>query len=136
MRLILFFVGTVFVFAVGVSQGFIPLPAQMAMAVRGFSGDPTHGKTVNFNPVDGLNRHLPEILKGNSPEDPGLHVATVTKPPGSLRSVNGAAASAAAAAQNGFASGLVSQMQQNNLRAQATATDARNPAASHGALPH
>jgi hypothetical protein len=50
--------------------------------------------------------------------------------------VNGAAASAAAAAQNGFASGLVSQMQQNNLRAQATATDARNPAASHGALPH
>jgi hypothetical protein len=135
VRLILFFLGTVSALAVGVSQGFIPLPAQMAPAVRGLGGDPTHAKTVNFSPVGAYNRVLPEILKGNTPEEPSLHGTPVTKSSGNIRGVNSAAVNAAAAAQNGFASGLVSQMQQNQ-RMQDTATDARNPAASHGALPH
>jgi hypothetical protein len=126
VRLILFFVGTMGALAVGVSQGLIPLPAQMSMAVRGFGGDPTHGKTVNFSPVD-YNRALPEILRGNTPEEPGIHGAPATKLPGSLHGLNSAAVNAGAAAQNGFASGLVSQMQQNNQRMQDAATYARKP---------
>jgi hypothetical protein len=66
----------------------------------------------------------------------GFHVSPVTVQPGNFRSMNGAPGNAGATAQNGFASGLVSQIQQNNIRMQDMAAYARNPAAWHGAPPH
>jgi hypothetical protein len=136
VRLILFLVGTVSVGAVGVSQGVIPLPMQLVQAIRALGGDPTQLRTVNLNPVDAYNRVLPEILKGRTPEELGFHVSPVTAQPGNFRSLNGAPVNAGATAQNGFASGLVSQIQQNNIRMQDMAAYARNPAAWHGAPPH
>ena len=136
MRLILLLVGSLTAAAFGMAQGIIPLPSQMAQAIAALGGDARQLGKVNLNPVDAYNNVLPQVLKGNSPADLGFHGTAVTIPPGSFRSMNDATVNPGTIGQNGFASSLISQTQQNNSRMQDMVNYARNPAGWHGAPPH
>jgi len=131
----LFLVGTLSAGAIGVKQGVIPLPNQMAQAIRALGGDPAQVKDININPVAAYNRVLPEILKGHTPEELGLQVRPVIIPPGSFSGLKSTTINPNLG-QNGFTSSMLSQIQQNNVRMQDMASFARNPAGWHGAPPH
>jgi hypothetical protein len=132
VRLMLFLVGTVSAGAVGVTQGVIPLPTQMVQAIRALGVDPARVRLGNANLADTYNEVLPQILRGHRPEELGFHVDPVTIPPGSFRGMNSPAGTIA---QNGFASSILSEAQQNSIRMQDMANFTRNPAAWHGAPP-
>ena len=141
MRLMLLLVGTVSAGAIGLTQGIIPIPTQMAQAITALGGDPaqirpTQTRNVNLNPVEAYNKVLPQILNGRSPADLGFKGTAVTIPPGSFRGMNDATVNPGAIGQNGFTSSIQSQVQQNNIRMQDMANYARNPAGWHGAPPH
>lgn len=136
MRFILFLASAITAGAVGVTQGFIPLPAQLVQAIVALGDDPTRVRTGPVNPDDASNRALPQIINGTTPEEVGPHGSAATIPRGSFHGVNNSAANTGANGQPAFASSLLSQVQQNNLRMQDTANYARNPAGWHGAPPH
>lgn len=136
MRLMLLLVGIVSTWAVGVTRGVFPLPTQLAQAILALGANHAQGAPGSANLVNTYNGPLPEILRGHTPEELGLHVAPVTIPPGSFRTMSNGAANAATISQSGFASGLLSEVQQNNARMQDITTYGRNPAAWHGAPPH
>jgi hypothetical protein len=99
-------------------------------------GDPAQGRPGDANPVAPSNQALPKILRGSSADDVGFHGSAVTIPPGSFHGVNSGAVNAGAIGQSGFASSIVSQIQQNNSRMQDMADFARNPSAWRGTPPH
>jgi hypothetical protein len=121
--------------AVGVVQGVIPLPAQMMHAVTPQGGDPAPVNPANVNPADAYKPVLPQILRGSAPADQGFHGSAVTVAPGSVRGMTAGAVNAGAIGQDGVASGIASQIQQNNIRMQDMANFARDPSAWHGAPP-
>jgi hypothetical protein len=132
VRLVFFLASAITAGAVGVTQGVIPLPTQIMQAVFAPSEDPAQIRTGSANPVEAYNRTLPQILRGTSLEDLGLHGAEVTLPPVTVRSGIGPV-NVGAIGQSGLASNAVSQVQQNNSRMQELVTFARNPFASHDA---
>lgn len=136
MRAMLLLAATLAAGAVGVSKGVIPLPPQMAQAVRALGGNPAQVKDVNISPVAAYNKVLPEILKGgHTPQELGFQAKPVTIPPGSFHGMTATTINPNLG-QNGFAASIASQIQQNNIRMQDMANFARNPAGWHGPLPH
>jgi hypothetical protein len=127
VRLILFLASAITAGAVGVTQGVIPLPAQMMQAVFAPGGDPAHLRTGTISPLEAYNRTLPQVIRGTNPEDPGLHGAEVAFPPGSVRSINRGPVNVGAIGQSALASSAVSQIQQNNDRMQDMVTVAHDP---------
>jgi hypothetical protein len=118
VRLILFLASAITAGAVGVTQGVIPLPAQMMQAVFAPGGEPAYLRTGTNNPVEPYNRTLPQIIRGTVPEERGLHGAEVAFPPGSVRSARTGPVKVGAIGQSALASGALSQIQQNNNRIQ------------------
>src|SRR5579864_7832049 len=109
VRLILFLASAITAGAVGVTQGVIPLPAQMIQAIFA-PGDPAHLGTGSR--VEAYRRMLPQIIRGTNPEDPALHGAEVAFPPGSVHSTRNGPVNVGAVGQSGLASAM-SQIQQN-----------------------
>ena len=132
MRLILFLASAITAGAVGVTQGVIPLPAQMMQAVFAPGGDPAHFRTGAV----AYNRMLPQIIRGTHPEDSGLHGAEVAFSSRSARSTNAGPVNVGAIGQSGLASSAVSLIQQNNTRIRDMVTFARDPSDWHDAPPH
>ena len=132
MRLILFLASAITAGAVGVTQGVIPLPAQMMQAVF---GNPDHLGTGTVNPAEAYNRTLPQIIRGTHPEDRRLHGAEVAFSPRSVRGTNAGPVNLGAIGQSGLASS-VSLIQQNNARIQDIVTFASNPSDWHGTPQH
>jgi hypothetical protein len=130
VRLILFLASAMTAGAVGVTQGIIPLPAQVMQAIFASGGDPAHLGTGSR--VEAYRRVLPQIIRGTNPEDPALHGAEVAFPPGSVRGTKNGPVNLGAIGQSGLASAM-SQIQQNNSRMQDMAAFAHDPSDWHGA---
>jgi hypothetical protein len=133
VRLILFLASAITAGAVGVTQGVIPLPAQMMQAVFAPGGDPAHLGTGSA--VEAYHRVLPQIIRGTNPEDLALHGAEVAFPPGSVRGTKNGPVNVGAIGQSGLAS-AVSQIQPNNNRMQDMVTFAHDPSDWRGAAQH
>jgi hypothetical protein len=132
VRLILFLASAITAGAIGVTQGVIPVPAQIMQAVFGPGDDSAHLGTGTVNPV---NRTLPQVIRGTNPGDRRLHGAEVAFSTRSVRATNAGPLNLGALGQSGLASG-VSLIQQNNTRIQDIVTFASNPSDWHGAPPH
>ena len=133
MRLILFLASAITAGAVGVTQGVIPLPAQLMQAVFAPGGDPTHFRT---DPGEAYNRTLPQIIRGTHTGDLGLHGAEVAFSPGGVRRTNAGPVNVGAIGQSALASGAGSLIQQNNTRIQDMVTFARDPSDWHDTATH
>ena len=142
MRFALCVVGTMAAggWGAGATHGLVPWPGQMLQAVTALGGDAGKGDLaklgiIDVNPLKTYNNVMRQVTSGAKP-DLGIEQKPLVVSPDSFARMPTFDPNLGAAGKNGFASGMQSQIEQNNRRMQDMAAYARNPAGWHGVPPH
>jgi hypothetical protein len=124
--------------AAGVKLGVVPIPDQMAQAVRALGGDPSQLKTVEINPIRAIYDSV--MRQVTNPEDNtarldrlGFHGSAV--PPADFSAMQNAMSKPLPGVPNGFGANIAAQTQQFNNRMEDLRNYGRNRAGWHGPPP-
>jgi hypothetical protein len=122
----------------GVKLGVIPLPDQMAQAMRALDGDPSQLGSLHINPIrviyDSVMRQVSSPQDSNARmECLGFHASPVSIP--DFTAVQNLM-SKLPAMPNNLGADIAAQNKQFNDRMEDLRTYANNPAAWHGPPPH
>lgn len=127
--------------AVGAERMMVPQNSQMFQAVRALAGNVTSIKLADLNPRKAYDEVMRKVTSGSLSNSfnfgtsaPGIASSPSFSKVGNL-GLGGKLQIDEASFKRAWASGIASQIQQNNRRMQDMSTYARNPTGWHGAPP-